>query len=102
MSDDQAPKSSYELAMERLRKRDEEAGVEHRTLNEEQKVAITEIRSFYQARIAEQEILLQSRMRKTFDPAELDALEADVRRERERLATERDAKIEKVRRGESP
>jgi hypothetical protein len=98
---DQPPKTSYELAMERLRKRDADEGIEHRPLNDEQKAAITEIRNFYQAKIAEQEILLQSRMRKTFDPAELEAIEADVRRERERLASERDAKIEKVRRRES-
>ena len=100
MSADQPPKSSYELAMERLRKRDADAGVEHRSLTDEEKAAITEIRNFYQAKIAEHEILLQSSMRKTFDAAELDGLEADARRERERLASERDAKIEKIRRGE--
>ena len=58
--------------------------------------------SIYQAKLAEQDVLKQSRLRKTWDPAERDAIQAEVRRERERLATERDAKIEKIRRGESP
>jgi hypothetical protein len=102
MGSDQPPKSAYELAMERLRKRDADEGVEHRPLDDEQKAAIAELRSFYQARIAEQEILLQSRRRKAANAAELETLEADVRRERERLASERDTKIEKVRRGEKP
>jgi hypothetical protein len=36
-------------------------------------------------------------MRKTFDPSEHEALEAEFRRDRQRLAAERDAKIAKVR-----
>ena len=36
MSDD-APKSSYELAMERLRKKDAEAGIEQKPLTDAQK-----------------------------------------------------------------
>ena len=39
MSDD-APKSAYELAMERLRKKDKEASVEEHPLTEKQKAAI--------------------------------------------------------------
>ena len=102
MASDEAPKSSYELAMERLRKRDAEEGVEHRPLDDGQKASIAEIRSFYQAKLAEQEILLESRRRRSVDLAEVEALEADVRRERERLGSERDAKIEKIRRGDKP
>ena len=41
MGSDQPPKSSYELAMERLRKRDAEEGVEHRPLNDEQKAILS-------------------------------------------------------------
>ena len=44
--DDNAPKSSVELAMERLRKRDADAGIEQLLLTDEQKTAITEIRNF--------------------------------------------------------
>jgi hypothetical protein len=100
MAEEKLMKSAYELAMERLRKQDEKAGVEHRLLTDAQKTAIAEVRNFYDAKIAEQDVLQQSRLRKTFDPAERDAIEAELRRDRERLATERDAKIEKIRRGE--
>jgi hypothetical protein len=101
MSDDTRLKSAYELAMERLRKRDEEAGVQQQPLTEQQKAAIAEARSFYQAKIAEHEVLHQSRMRRTFDPAERETLETELRRDRERLTSERDAKIERIRRGEA-
>ncbi len=100
MADDKPLKSAYELTMERLRKRDEDAGVEHRPLTDKQKAAITEVRTFYQAKIAGQEVLKQSQLRKTFDPAERETLEAEFRSDRERLVAERDAKIEKIRSGE--
>jgi hypothetical protein len=95
--DDTPPKSSVELAMERLRKRDADAGIEPLLLTEEQKEAITEIRNFYGAKLAELEILQESRLRKTFDPAEHETIESESRRDRERLTTERDAKIAKIR-----
>jgi hypothetical protein len=101
MADDKALKSSYELAMERLRKTDAEAGVEERTLTEAQKAAIGEVRTFYKAKLAEHEILSQSRLRQTIDPAERESLQADFQRDRERLVTERDAKIETIRRSGS-
>jgi hypothetical protein len=97
MTDDKPLKSTYELAMERLRKRDEETGVEQRPLTDQQKTAIAEVRNFYRAKIAEQEVLHQSSLRKTVDPAQREALEAGFRHDRERLASERDAKIEKIR-----
>ena len=94
-------KSAYELAMERLRKQDAQTGVEQRPLTEAQKTAIAEVRNFYEAKMAEQDVLQQSRLRRTFDPAEREAIEAELRRDRERLATGRDARIEKIRRGET-
>jgi len=102
MAEDKSLKSAYELAMERLRQQDAEAGVEQRPLTDAQKAAIAEVRNFYDAKMAEQEVLQQSRLRRTFDPAEREAIEAELRRDRERLAAERDAKIEKIRRGETP
>ena len=63
MADDTGLKSSYELAMERLKKKDADAGVEAVSLTDEQKAAIAEARNFYDAKIAEQEVLYQSRMR---------------------------------------
>jgi hypothetical protein len=94
-------KSAYELAMERLRKQDEEAGVEPQSLTDAQKAAIAEVRNFYDSKMAEQEVLQQSSLRRTFDPAEREAIETEFRRDRERLTSERDAKIAKIRRGET-
>ncbi len=97
MSDNDALKSSVELAMERLRKKDAEAGIESRVVTDEQKAAIAEIRSFYDAKIAEQEVLHQSKLRASTDPAEREAISLEYRRERERLTGDRDRKIEKAR-----
>jgi hypothetical protein len=92
-----APKSAYELAMERLKSRDEAAGIEHKPLTDEQKVTIAEIRNFYQAKLAEIEVLLQGKLKTVVDPEERAARESEYRRDRERLISERDAKIEKAR-----
>ena len=89
-------KSAYELAMERLAKSDEESGVEHRRLTAEQKAAIADIRSFYQAELAQIEILHKSQSSAIQDPAEHLTLEENYQRERGRLSRERDAKIEKA------
>ena len=97
MADDTGLKSSYELAMERLKKRDEEAGIERRPVTDTQKAAIAEIRNFYEAKLAETEVLHQGRLRATLDRAERAAREEEYRRDRERLTSERDAKIEKAR-----
>jgi hypothetical protein len=101
MSDDGAPKSSFELAMERLRKKDAEEGVTTRPMTDAQKAALAEVRSLYEAKLAEQEILQQSEMnsRLNADPAELEEVGRQFRLERERLAAERDAKLEKIRQG---
>jgi hypothetical protein len=96
---DTGPKSSYELAMERLRKKDVEEGVESKPLTDTQKAAIAEIRNFYTAKLAEADVLHQGRLRTTVDPAERAEREQEYRRDRERLSSERDAKIEKARRG---
>jgi hypothetical protein len=95
--DDKGLKSAFELAMERLQKQDADAGIERRPLTGEQKAAIAEIRSFYEAKLAEQEVLHQGRLRDTLDPTERTALEEGYRRDRERLVSERDAKIVKAR-----
>ena len=100
MSGDQPPKSSYELAMERLKKKDQDEGVESRPMTDEQKAAIAEARSFYGSKIAEQEVLLQSRLRNSVDLAERESIEQELRRVRERYSSEREAKIEKIRAGD--
>jgi hypothetical protein len=97
MADTGAPKSAYELAMERLRKNDADAGIERQPVTDEQKAAIAEIRNFYQAKLAELEVLQQGKLRMMMDPEERAAREAEYRRDRERLTTERDNKIAKAR-----
>src|SRR5215468_6210735 len=92
-----APKSSYELAMERLRQRDAEAGIEHKPLTDEQKARIAEIRNFYQAKLAELDVLHHGKLKTVVDPEERAARESEYRRDHERLTSERDAKIEKAR-----
>jgi hypothetical protein len=92
-----APKSAFELAMERLRSRDAEAGIEHVPLTDEQKARIAEIRNFYQAKLAELEVLHHGKLKTVVDPEERAARESEYRRDRERLTSERDSKIEKAR-----
>ncbi|MQA28665.1 MAG: hypothetical protein GEU82_02340 [Luteitalea sp.] len=99
---DNPMKSSFELAMERLRKKDADEGVVTRPLSDQERAAIAEVRNFYDAKIAEQEVLHQSAMRQSVDPAERDLLDQQFRRDRERYTSERDAKVEKIRRGEAP
>jgi hypothetical protein len=96
---DGVPKSAFELAMERLRKKDAEEGVTAKPLTDEHKAAIVEVRSLYDSKIAEQDVLQQSAMKSMIgaDPAEVEEISRRFRRERERLASERDAKIEAIR-----
>jgi hypothetical protein len=91
------PKSAYELAMERLRKKDAEAGVVEQKLTDAQKAAIAEARSIYEARVAERQILHREKRLTTFDPAEVEKMDDEYRRDLERFATDRDAKIRRIR-----
>lgn len=101
MSESGGPKTAYELAMERLRKKDAESGVERRELTEPDKAAIAEVRSIYQAKIADVELRHQGRAPMVADRGERDLLEAEYRRDRERLTDERERKIERIRSGQS-
>jgi hypothetical protein len=98
MSDD-APKSAYELAMARLVKQDAESGIAATPLSDKQRAEIAEVRNFYEAKLAEREVLHQSTMRRTTDPEAAATVERDYHRDRERFASDRDAKIERIRRG---
>ena len=101
MANEGAPKSALELAMERLRKKDADAGVATGPLTDAQKASIAEVRSYYDAKIAEQQILQEAALRRVFDPAEREEVERAFRREKEHLASERDAKLEKLRSGQA-
>jgi hypothetical protein len=95
---DDPPKSAYELAMERLRRQDRESGTTgERPLDDRQKAAIAEARKVAEARFAEREILFKDALRKAADLESAAALEEEYRRDRERIAYDRDKKIEEVR-----
>ena len=92
-----APKSAYELAMERLRQKDKEAHVEERPLTDKQKAAIAEARQFHQAKAAEREILHQAALTAARTQKEVDKLNDDLRRDQEQLGKDRDRKIAEIR-----
>ncbi len=100
MTDDDAPKSSLELALARLRKKDAESGESVRELTLEQKEEIAEIRRVYDAKLAEADIMKRPNLPPGL-PEELreqvDLLNEQFLRERDILAAERDTKIEAVR-----
>jgi hypothetical protein len=91
-------KSAYELAMERLQK--EAPSV---PLTEEQRIELSEIDSLYKSKIAEKELLLQDQIRKELAAGRFDQVESlrhQLSTELRRLADEREAKKEKVRKAE--
>lgn len=96
---DEAPKSAFEVAMERLRKKDAESGAGSTPLTDRQRADIAEVRNFYESKLAEGEVLHQSTLRRTAEPEARALLEEQYRRDRERLNTERDFKIAKIRQG---
>jgi hypothetical protein len=73
--------------------------VKERPLTDEQRARIAEVRKTYEAKLAEREILYQSARRKASDLEELDRLEEEYRRDRERIGSERDRKIDEARAG---
>src|SRR5258708_37734768 len=94
---DEAPKSALELAMERLKKQDAEAGVVEHKLTDAQKAAIAEARSVHESRVAELQILHRSKQLTAVDPQEIERIEQEYRRDLDRLAADRDSKIKKIR-----
>jgi hypothetical protein len=100
MSDD-GPKSAFELAMERLRQKDKDAGIGERPLTDEQKAAIAEARQLYEAKVAEREILHQAALRKARTGEEIERLNEELRRDKARLASDRDRTLAEIRREES-
>ena len=91
-----APKSAIDIVMERLRRKDAEAGTELRPLTDAQRAAIAEVRSMYEAQAAERRIMHQSAVASVFDPAILDDRDAELRRDIDRFERERDEKIKRI------
>jgi hypothetical protein len=94
-----APKSAYEIAMEKLKAKDAAAGESPgRKLTGAEKDQIAGIRSFYESKLAEREIFFRSeRAKVAHDPEKLRELEGGYQTDRRRFESERDAKIGKIR-----
>jgi hypothetical protein len=98
-----APKSAWEIALEKLRKQDRERGeTGPRSLSPAQKKSIADLRARFQARLAEAEILHRSNQAKAAGDAEaLEKLEEEFRIERRRIEDQRESAIAKVRGGDA-
>lgn len=101
MPEDKPLKSAYELAMERLRAKDKEDGVEEAgPLGEAQKEEISRLRREAQAKLAEMEILHRQNVAKAGDdPEALGKVEESYRTDRARVEDRLETSIRKVRRG---
>lgn len=97
-----APKSALEIVMERLKQKDADAGVEETPLSDDQRAGIAEARNIHDARVAERRIMHQSALATVFDPAEREQLAEMLRRDLDRFASDRDARIRRIREGGQP
>jgi hypothetical protein len=94
-------KSAYELALERL----ERQGIERpnqESVSDETRQRMAEVRQQAEARIAELEILHRDRLKGLYDPDKRREEEEEYVRERRRLESDRDRKLEKLRTAGSP
>ncbi|MFI5181441.1 MAG: hypothetical protein ACHQPI_08635 [Thermoanaerobaculia bacterium] len=92
------PKSSFDLAMERLHAADGESGTKKTSLSPKQKEEIAEARRIASSRLAEREILFRDSMKKTPDPAEREKAEHEYQVDRQRINDDCDRAIEAIRR----
>ena len=100
MSDDAPLKSAYELAMERLRSRDREQGIEQSApLTDAQKSEIAELRRKGTARLAELEILYRKDCESESDPEALAQRKERYETDRRRAESDTEAAIARIREG---
>jgi len=95
-------KSAYELAMERLRASDPAAGA---PLTAGQKARLADIERVYLGKIAEREIFLKKQLDDLLaagNEEEAEKVRRQLISERVRLAEEKEAEKEKVRREQAP
>jgi len=86
--------------MERLRQKDTESGDVRESVSDAQKAEIAEVRNRAEARIAELRILHQSKLLGIFDPDAHALVDAEFRRDIERVEDDREAKIARIRGGQ--
>lgn len=96
---DGAPRSALEIALERLKKKDQEAGIVETPLTDAQRQAIAEARNVCEAKTAERKILHESKLAANWEPEARARLEEEYRRDLDRFAYDRDRKIESIRQG---
>lgn len=97
-----APKTSYELAMERLRAGDlapGKKGKKEKPLTTAQKEKIAEARRVFAGRLAECEILFSDPSRQALDPAAQEKAESEYQIDRQRINDDLERAIEAIRRG---
>jgi hypothetical protein len=92
------PKSAFDLAMERLKADDKEAGTKEVTLTAKQKADIAEARRIASSRLAEREILFRDAMMKSVDPVEREKAEGEYQIDRKRINDDCERAIEGIRR----
>jgi hypothetical protein len=94
------PKSAFELAMERLKAEDRDAGATQETpLSPKQKEAIAEARRIAAASLAEREILFKDAMKKTADADARAAAEREYQIDRQRIQDDCEGAVARIRRG---
>lgn len=93
------PKTSYELAMERLRATDAPASKKQKPLTSAQKEKIAEAKRVGAARLAECEILFNDPLRQLRDPVEQEKAEREHQIDRQRINDNLDRAIDAIRRG---
>ena len=94
-------KSAYELAMERLRATDPDAGA---PLTSDQKARLAEIDRIYQGKTAEREIFLKKQLDDLLaagNGEEAEKVKKQLTGEKARLAEEKEEEKEKVRRAKA-
>ena len=99
MPDDKPLKSAYELAMDRLRAKDREEGVEESgPLDEDQKSEIARLRQEARAKLAEMEILHRQNLANASEAAEVAKIEENYRTDRARVEDRVETAVARVRR----
>jgi hypothetical protein len=91
------PKTSYELAMERLRAADPPASKKRKPLTSAQKEKIAEARRVAAARLAEREILFNDLLKQSHDPVEREKMEGEYQIDRQRINADLEQAIVAIR-----
>lgn len=94
MADDDEPKTAVEIALEKLRSREDFSA---KSLTDDQKAEIADIRSRYRAKIAEIEIKQKDKMSQAASYEELEGLREELTREKKRLEEKMEEEVERVR-----